>query len=237
LKLLITAASSRLGAASADALGKKHDIVRTDLPGRGRTSRGAAAGALRHHELGHDASTDALVKGLDGIVHVGYGGHQMEATPLLDYLTRCTYNLLTACLVTGVRRFVYLHTLHVFDAYEPHLTVTERWKPLPGTEPPVLGSHLGEYVCREFAREHHQLEVVSLRLGFPLVDGARSAAARTKEPAALAAADIALALDLAVSARLSKRWNPLHIQSPVPGARFLMTHAEETIGYPKKAAR
>jgi nucleoside-diphosphate-sugar epimerase len=237
LKLLITAATSRLGAAAADALGKKHDLVLTDLPGKGRAGRGGTGSAVKRHELGHDASTDSLVKGLDGIVHVGYGGHEMEATPLLDYLTRCTYNLLTACLATGVRRFVYLHTLHVFDTYEPHLTVTERWKPLPGTEPPVLAAHLGEYVCREFAREHHQLEVVSLRLGFPLVDGARSAAARTKEAAALATADLALALDLAISAKLPKRWNPLHVQSPVPGARFLMTHAEEAIGYPKKASR
>jgi nucleoside-diphosphate-sugar epimerase len=191
---------------------------------------------VKRHELGHDSSTDDLVRGLGAVVHVGYGGHEMEATPLLDYLTRCTYNLLTACLTTGVRRFVYLHTLRVFDAYEPHLTVTERWKPLPSTEPTVLAAHLGEYVCREFAREHHQLEVVSLRLGFPIVNGPRSAATRTKESTALATADLALALEAAISGPLTKRWNPVHVQSPVANARFLMTNAENVLGYPKKAS-
>ncbi|MBI4219071.1 MAG: NAD(P)-dependent oxidoreductase [Chloroflexi bacterium] len=232
MKLLVTAGTSTLGAIVGEALGKDHDVVLTDLPGR----RGRVPGGVKRHELGHDSSTDDLVRGLGGVVHIGFGGHQMEATPLLDYLTRCTYNLLTACLSTGVRRFVYLHTLHVFDAYEPHLTVSERWKPLPGTEPHVLAAHLGEYVCREFAREHHQLEVVSLRLGYPLITGARAAAARTKETAALATADLSLALEKAVSAPLQKRWNPVHIQSPVPNARFLMSNAENVLAYPKKAS-
>ncbi|MBI4305672.1 MAG: NAD(P)-dependent oxidoreductase [Chloroflexi bacterium] len=231
MKVLITSATSGLGATVAEALGKKHDVVLTDLPSRKRTARG-----FQSHELGHDASTDHLVRGLGAIVHVGYGGHEMEAIPLLDYLTRCTYNLLTACLNTGVKRFVYLHTLRVFDSYEPHLSVTERWKPLPTTEPAILASHLGEYVCREFAREHHQLEVVSLRLGYPLVTGTRAAATRTKAPAALASADLALALNAAVAAALPRRWNPVHIQSPVPNARFLMSNGESVLGYPKKAA-
>jgi nucleoside-diphosphate-sugar epimerase len=231
VKVLITSATSGLGVTVADALGKKHDIVLTDLPKGKRTIRGFIS-----HELGHDSSTDDLVRGLGAVVHIGFGGHEMDATPLLDYLTRCTYNLLTACLSTGVRRFVYLHTLRVFDAYEPHLTVTERWRPLPGTEPPILASHLGEYVCREFAREHHQLEVVSLRLGFPLVTGTRAAATRTKAPAALATADLALALEVAVTASLAKRWNPVHVQSPIPNARFLMSNAESVLGYPKKAS-
>ncbi|MBI2965767.1 MAG: NAD(P)-dependent oxidoreductase [Chloroflexi bacterium] len=230
MKVLITSATSGLGATVAEALGKKHDVVLTDLSRGKPTTRG-----FKSHELGHDSSTDDLVRGLGAIVHIGYGGHEMEATPLLDYLTRCTYNLLTACLNTGVKRFVYLHTLRVFDGYEPHLTVTERWKPLPTTEPAILASHLGEYVCREFAREH-QLEVVSLRLGYPLVTGTRAAATRTKAPAALATADLALALNSAVAAPLSKRWNPVHVQSPVPGARFLMGHAESVLGYPKKAS-
>src|SRR3989304_5188675 len=106
VKVLITSATSGLGAIVAEALGKKHDVVLTDVSRSKRTTRG-----FKSHELGHDPSTDDLVRGLGAIVHVGYGGHEMEATPLLDYLTRCTYNPLTACLNTGVKRFVYLHSL------------------------------------------------------------------------------------------------------------------------------
>lgn len=230
MKLLVTSATSGLGAIVCEALGKKHDVVMTDVPRGRRAGRG-----IKSHELGHDASTDDLVRGMGAVVHVGYGGHEMEATPLLDYLARGTYNLLTACLNTGVKRFAYLHTLRVFDGYEPHLTVTERWKPLPSTDPAILASHLGEYVCREFAREH-QIEVISLRLGFPLVTGTRLAASRAEGTAALATADLALALSSAVAAPLPKRWNPVHIQSPVPGARFLMTNAESLLGYPKKVS-
>jgi len=231
LKLLVTSATSELGRTISEGLSKDHTLTLTDLPLGGRAPRG-----VKPHSLGHDGETDSLVRGMDAIVHVGFGGHQAEATPLLDYLTRCTYNLLTACLNTGVKRFVYLHTLRVFDGYEPHLTVTERWKPLPTTEPAVLAAHLGEYVCREFAREHPQLEVISLRLGYPIVPGTRSAATRTKQPAALCSADLVLALGRALDARVPKRWNPVHIQSPVPNARFLMSGAESLIGFPKKAA-
>lgn len=231
MKLLVTSATSELGRMIGDGLRKNHILTLTDLPRGGRAPRG-----IQPHSLGHDAATDDLVRGMGAVVHPGYGGHQADATPLLDYLTRCTYNLLTACLNTGVKRFVYLHTLRVFDDYEPHLTVTERWKPLPSTDPAILAAHLGEYVCREFAREHPQLEVVSLRLGFPIVPGTRAAATRTRESAALCSADLNLVLERALAAKLPRRWNPVHVQSPVAGARFLMNAAESVIGYPRKAA-
>ncbi|MBI4220842.1 MAG: NAD-dependent epimerase/dehydratase family protein [Chloroflexi bacterium] len=230
MKVLVTSATSEIGEIVSDALRAGNDLTLTDLPRVKRPPRG-----VKVHELGHDESTDALVRSHDVVVHIGYGTHKAEATPLLDYLTRCTYNLLTGCVNTGVKRFVYLHTLKVFQDYETHLTVTERWKSLPSTDPNILAAHLGEYVCKEFAREQ-PVDVVSLRLGFPLIKGARGAASRSKETAALASSDLALALQAALKVKLPKKWNPIHVQSPVPNARFLMGTAETVLAYPRKAA-
>ena len=240
MKLLLTSAASDLGAIVEAALGDGHEVVRTDLPGR--LDGAAAGGAITACELGHDEATDELAAGLDAVVHVGFGGHEASATELIDYQTRCTYNLLTACVKAGVPRVVYLSTLRLLDDYEPNLAVTERWRSLPSTDPDVLAVHLGERVCREFAREG-AVTVVALRLGFPIVEGDLAAAEASGEPAALAAADLGTALNAALSADITlglnsaqtaapAAWRVLHVQSPVPNARFLLSLADHVLGFP-----
>ena len=43
-------------------------------------------------------------------------------------------------------------------------TVAESWRPRPSVDSFVLSKHLGEFTCREFARER-KLNVTCLRLG------------------------------------------------------------------------
>ncbi len=184
-------------------------------------------------DLGHEEDTDDLVRGMDAVVHIGYGGHDADASSLIDYHTRCAYNLLMACVNTGVPKALCLSTLRLMDDYQEHLTVTERWKPLPTTDKEILAAHLCEYVFREFAREQ-PISTAVLRLGWPLASGPRSAAEESGGTASLATEDLSLALGAALEADLPK-WQVLHIQSPVPHSRFLMTTAESLIAYPQAA--
>ncbi len=109
-------------------------------------------------------STNLVVRGMDAIVVVGEPLQDEPDVDYLDAMTRRLYNLLMAAYEEGTTRVVYLSTLELMDAYGPDYIVTERWRPRPTPEPYLMGKHLGEYVCREFAREH-KLSVVVLRLG------------------------------------------------------------------------
>src|SRR6185295_6275873 len=82
----------------------------------------------------------------------------------IDYLTRGTYNLLGSATQEKVARVVYLSTLDLMTPYEASYTVSESWRPLPELGARPLSKHLGEYTCREFAREG-KLDIVVLRLG------------------------------------------------------------------------
>ncbi len=103
-------------------------------------------------DLGHDASTNLLVRGMDAIVHVDEALPGMDTGEQIDQSTRCTYNLLMAAASEGVQRVVYLSSLELMAAYEGYLYDT-RWRPQPTTQPPSLTKYLAESTCKEFARE------------------------------------------------------------------------------------
>ena len=71
-----------------------HDALGTDL-------------AFVESELGHDESTDSLVKDIDAIVHQAYVPRPGEdETTWLDRNSRCIYNLLLAASKAAVEHFV-----------------------------------------------------------------------------------------------------------------------------------
>ena len=113
-------------------------------------------------ELGHDASTNLLVRGMDAIVYVDEPLAGMDTGAQIDQSTRCTYNLLLAAGAEGVKRVVYLSTLELMAAYDGYL-YDSRWRPQPTTAPPTLTKFLGESTCKEFAREG-KVAVTVLRL-------------------------------------------------------------------------
>ena len=113
-------------------------------------------------DLGHDASTNLLVRGMDAIVHVDEPLAGMDTGAQIDQSTRCTYNLLLAASTEGVKQVVYVSTLELMAAYDGNLYDT-RWRPQPTTAPPTLTKFLGESTCKEFAREG-KVAVAVLRL-------------------------------------------------------------------------
>ena len=165
-------------------------------------------------DLGHKASTNDLVRGMGAIVHSGDVDKTASVSDQLDFQMRCSYNLLWAAAEEDVPRFVYLSSLRLMDKYDEGLAVTERWGSAPGVDVPALCYHLGEYVCKEFAREG-KVEVVVLRLGEITANGSPP-----ESSSALYVDDAIQAIEKALTADLSG-WNIFHVQSAVPNARFL----------------
>jgi len=221
MRILITSAASPLAQTLAAALQTQHEIRLTERAPL------ANQPLLAVSALGHDLSTNLLVRGLDAIVHVAEPLPTDSEFQQIDYLTRCTYNLYLAAAAEGVKRIVFLSTLALMTGYEPTYTVGERWRPLPTTDTPVLTKHLGEFVSREFAREH-KLEVVVLRLG--KVVRHEQVAGQPFDPLWVDEQDVAQAVNRALTAETGL-WSIFHIQSAAPQARFSIATAKRILNY------
>ena len=181
------------------------------------------------------ASSAALVKGADAIVHSGDTDPKASVSDRLNVAMRCTYNLLWAAVEERVPRIIFLSSLGLLDGYDEDLAVTERWRPIPTTDPALLSFHLGEYVCREFARER-RISVTCLRLGTLIWDSDSGGAICSQ---ALYPDDATQAVDRAISAETpsstwtttSRTWIVFHIQSSVPDARYLTSAAQDGLGF------
>ena len=217
MNVLLTAAASPIAQALAASLPAEYTLRLTErsfvpnLP------------QLVVSSLNHDFSTNLLVRGQDAIVHVAEPLPTDNDVTQLDYLTRGTYNLCRAAVDEGVSRLIYLSTLDLMTAYEPSYVVTERWRPRPSLDAPQLSKHLGEQVCREFAREG-RLSVTVLRLGTLVTE------ASEPTPTALSVADLTQAVTQALTTD-NGRWSVFHIQHAGPNARFSTALAKRQLGY------
>ena len=234
MKILITSAALDFPMELARSLSKEHEITLTD-----RNDISTDLTFVRN-DLDEGSETDGLVRGMDAVIHCGQGDARAGTAEHLDYLTRCTYNLLYAASAAGVGQLIYLSSLEIMEKYATDLAVTEHWRPVPTTELEVLACHLGEFTCREFVR-HGRITVVCLRLGDVI---------RTEEEAANVSAPLHLedaiqAVKAALSWDASRErpcgdlqpaagdagWGLFHIQSPVPEARFSTRSAREYLDY------
>ena len=204
----MTAVSLPLIGELATALVGSHQVRLTD------TKEVSTGGEFLRSALSHDPSTNDLVRGMDAIIHSGEADPSASESGQLDYHMRCTYNLLWAAREEKVPRLIYLSSLRQMEKYDEDLAVTERWRPVPAADAPSLCYHLGEYVCREFAREF-KIEVVCLRLGevTPVGSPAPSTSALYLDDA-IDAVEKALTYE-------ATGWDIFHIQSAVPNARYL----------------
>jgi nucleoside-diphosphate-sugar epimerase len=219
--LLITCGGSRLAQLLAANLEKAYPIRLTErVPVR-------TTHEFVQCDLGHDAATNLVVRGMGAILHVGEPLPDETAEQQIDLLTRRTYNLLWAAGEEAVPRVVLLSTLDVMSGYGPGFKVTETWRPRPSLEPLVLAKHLGEYTSREFAREG-KMEVVVLRLG--KVVGADMVKGQPFDPLWVEERDVVQATSRALTAKIAK-WQIFHIGSDSPRARFSVWRAKSALGY------
>jgi len=226
VNILITGASTRIARLLAEAFDDSHSVTLTDRVAASESDNFVQC------DLDHDTATNDLVRGMDIVVHPGQVDAGLPVSEQLDGGMRCVYNLIRAAAEEGVPRFVFLSSLSVMGRYDEDLAVTERWLPSLSTETDVLCFHLGEFICREFAREH-KIEVVCLRLGD--LSGDECA---PKSTSALYPGDAVQAVEKALTADISEGyadsrsyWAVFHIQSDMPNRRFLTTTAESRLGF------
>ena len=227
MNVLITAAGSELARNVAEALAEKHTLRLTELH-----SIENRVGPFVQSELGHDEATDELVHGIDTIIHIAEVPPKCLAEAdqpdnyAIDYQTRCTYNLLMAASAAGVKHVVYASTLRLFEHHGDDWTVTESWRPRPTVDSLVLSKHLGEFTCREFARER-KLNVTCLRLGNLIA--AETAATADFDAMWLEMNDAVAAFECALNS--SAPWQIFHIQSEFPGSRFSVGKAKSHLEF------
>ncbi len=221
MNVLITSGRSELTHKLATTISESHTIRLTEIEPVDTDFE------FIQSELGHDESTNDLVKGIDTIVHIAEIPPTLLAKACvpesfeIDYQTRCTYNLLMAASTEGVKHFIYTSTLRLFEHHDEDWTVKENWRPRPSTDSFVLSKHLGEFTCREFAREG-KINVTCLRLG--VITTAEEAANAEFNSMWLEMNDAVAAFHGALNA--PSRWGIFHVQSEFPGSRFTIGKAK-----------
>ena len=231
MNILITAGASLLAQDLAETFSQEHSVRLTDV------ADVPTPLPFVRCDLGHDAATDRLVEDVDVLIHLAASYSEyaertandsdISANRLIDYQTRCAYNLLQAASEAGVSRCIYTSSLTLFADCDDDWAVTEQWRPRPSTEPQVLAQHLGEFTCREFAREG-RIAITCLRLGNLGQPG--DTVNSTTDPMWLARNDAVHAFQCALAAP-AEPWAIYHIQSAFPGARFATDRARDAIGF------
>jgi nucleoside-diphosphate-sugar epimerase len=182
--------------------------------------RGSLAPAYPVRHVGFPAWTQSDVreqlKGVQALVLSVGQGHPTPLAERIDVCTRAVYELLQAAVAENVGQVVFLSSLAMMSAYGEGLLVDEDWRPRPG-DGESLPEYLGEFVCREFAREG-KLGVIVLRLGELLL------------PDAARAVRLALDAQLAGERPRLGPWSLVHIHS---GATpwLPLRKAEKLLGY------
>lgn len=227
-RVLVTSAHTDLAQAIADALAVNYVVHLT------ASSEVATRHSFTKTELGDDNTVDTLVRGMDTIVHLAQPPDDARDEDQIDCLTRGTYNLLRSAASEGVRHVLYLSSLELLTGYDEDFEVTEDWRPLPSDDAHVLSHYLGEFTCREFAREG-RVGVVVLRLG--KIVHAGQLAGEPFNPMWIDQRDAVQAVSKAMKARLSgtgplaRGWSVFHIHSGSPRARFTSERAKREFGY------
>ena len=228
-RVLITSGLSSLARGLAGALNQKYRVRLTE--------RKQMESSFEFVEcaLNRGQATSSLVRDIDAIVHVAEPLPGEDDRQQIDALTRGTYNLLWAASEEKVSRVVFLSTLELMTPYDAAFTVSESWRPLPSCEPPVLPKHLGEFVCREFARER-KIRVLVLRLG-KVVRG-EEVKGKPFDPLWVEERDVAQAVLAGLGSALKDSeagvaswWSVLHIGADSPRARFSVARAKGQLGY------
>lgn len=230
--VLITSAAHAFAQALAASLQTGYRIRMTER------TRVATAFDFVACPLANDPATRSLVRGVDVILHVAEPLPDDDDWRKIEYLTRGTYNLLSAAAGEQVSRLVYLSTLELMTPYDADFTVSESWQPRPAPASPVLSKHLGEFVCREFARDR-KLRCVTLRLAKVVRHGETAGfdPLWVDERDAVHAAELALQFVLSSSgAAAADWWRVLHIAADSPRGRFSVAAAKRILGYQPKYA-
>ncbi|GEM_PF-1084299 len=185
-------------------------------------------------DLADQSRLSEILEGVPLVIHSAAVLETEDAAERIERRTRLTYNLLQAAVRAKVANFVYLSTLRMLESYDPSFLVDEDWQPLAYDEATGLSSYLGEFVCREFAREG-LVRVITLRFGRLLEAGDKVpqelGASFVRVSDALEALRSLVRLLTGPKATSLSRWTVLHIAGACPPGRFPTARAARLLGY------
>jgi len=217
MKILLTGASAPFSLALSNILKKTHDLRLTD------SFHIETDCEFVISELSHNEETNDLVKDVDILICLPYCRRTTDhETDWIDVTTRRQYNLLFAAATANISEVIIVSTLDLMTPYEANMTVTEDWKPLPSTNPEILGTHLTEFVAREFAHSN-ALNVTLLRLGHLIKE--KEVRDKEYDPMWLDESDAAEAISKLIDEGVSRipaeiPYRILHLQSVSKLSRF-----------------
>ena len=121
-KLLLTGAAGGLGKALRERLKANCAVLR--LSDRQDFGAAAAGEEVVLADLADAEAVDAMVKGVDAIVHLGGISVEGPFTPILQANIVGVYNLYEAARKNGVKRVVFASSNHVTGFYRQDETIT-----------------------------------------------------------------------------------------------------------------
>ena len=160
-KLLLTGAAGGLGVALRERLKANCDVL--------RLSDKVAFGPVGEREevmladLADAGAVDALVQGMDAIVHMGGVSTEAPFEPILQANIIGVYNLYEAARKHGVRRIVFASSNHVTGYYRQSETINASHPPRPDGLYGVSKA-FGEDLSR-FYFDRYGIETACVRIG------------------------------------------------------------------------
>ena len=214
MKILVTSAKSNISKKIIMDLKKNHDVISTDVSGQNNHN-------FVQCQLDELHDTDLLLKDVDIIINIGYDGQSASDKILIDYYTRCIYNLLWSASENGVSRVINISTLKLFETCYENLAITENWSTHPiSSDVNILCAYLCEMVHKEFPRDK-KIKVTNIRIGF----------GDSNSTSFLSDGDLLKYLELIINYKQQIKktpyqvppqyWETIHIQSKVPNQRFI----------------
>ena len=206
MKVLITGAAGRIGTVLSDGL--EHDLRLTDVVA-------VEDPRFVRADLTSQAEIDAVVEGMDAVVHLGAVPDEAPFEELAPPNLYGTFHVFDACRRLGVPRVVYASSNHATGMYRPGEPLDEHVVPRPDGlygVTKVYGEALGRMYVERFG-----LECVALRIGTfaerppdrrALATWLSHADAIRLVDAALTAPDVGFAIVYGASAN-TRRWWPI----------------------------
>lgn len=230
MKVLVTGAAGMVGRAVVPVLRSAgHRAVATDLPG-------TAPAAGVHADLADAVQADALIgdAGFDAVVHAAAIPSPGQHPPHVVFANNimATFNVIEACVRSGVRRLVNISSVGVLGLHYatrkflPDYLPIDEQHPLRPQDPYGLSKLFGEQLC-DAAVRRSGLRCISLRPAW-VQDGASYAAdlgplIRAGQPRGVAGWPYIDVRDLAEAVRLAA-------DSDLPGHEAFYIAAPDTTG-------
>ncbi|MBB4955221.1 uronate dehydrogenase [Agrobacterium vitis] len=166
-RLLMTGAAGNIGRMMTPRLrAMGYDLVLTDL-------KDDAANGIIAADLGHLDQIEAVMKGVDGVIHLGGMANEAAFEVILNANIRGTYHIFEAARRNGVQRIVLASSYHVVG-FQPSGTAIDETSPMRPDSFYGLSKSYGELLARTY-HDKCGIQSLAIRIGscFNTVRGPR----------------------------------------------------------------